>query len=52
MDPLGICVYANVPLLTAEGHGIGTLCAIDHKARQFTAKQVQLRQNLATIANR
>ncbi len=50
--PLGIRAYAGVPLLTAEGHAIGTLCAIDHKPRQFTAKQIQLLQDLATIANR
>ena len=49
---LGIRAYAGVPLLTAEGHAIGTLCAIDHKARQFTSKQIQLLQDLATIANR
>ncbi len=49
---LGIRAYAGVPLLTAEGHAIGTLCAMDHKARQFTSKQIRLLQDLATIANR
>jgi diguanylate cyclase (GGDEF)-like protein/PAS domain S-box-containing protein len=49
---LGIRSYAGVPLLTVEGHAIGTLCAMDRKARRFTSKQIQLLQDLATIANR
>jgi diguanylate cyclase (GGDEF)-like protein/PAS domain S-box-containing protein len=31
--------YAGVPLRTASGHKIGTLCVIDHEPRQLSAAQ-------------
>lgn len=33
--------YAGVPLVTAEGHAIGTLCAIDRKPRELSADQLR-----------
>ncbi len=32
--------YAGVPLTTPGGHVLGTLCAIDHDAREVTAQQL------------
>lgn len=32
--------YAGVPLTTPDGHILGTLCAIDHEARQVSANQL------------
>jgi PAS domain S-box-containing protein len=32
--------YAGVPLRTPDGHVLGTLCAIDHEARQVSADQL------------
>jgi PAS domain S-box-containing protein len=32
--------YAGVPLTTPDGHILGTLCAIDHEARQVSADQL------------
>ncbi|MGB5267671.1 MAG: GAF domain-containing protein, partial [Polyangiales bacterium] len=32
--------YAGVPLMTPDGHILGTLCAIDHEARQVSANQL------------
>jgi len=32
--------YAGVPLTTPDGHILGTLCAIDHDARQVSADQL------------
>jgi GAF domain-containing protein len=37
----GIRFYAGFPLKTAEGHDIGTLCAIDIKPRDVSADEVQ-----------
>jgi hypothetical protein len=37
---LGVVAYAGVPLITAAGHTLGTLCVIDHHARPWTAEQI------------
>lgn len=56
--------YAGVPLITAEGYAIGTLCVVDHVPRQLNEKQIEafialsrqvvsqleLRRNLAKLA--
>jgi diguanylate cyclase (GGDEF)-like protein/PAS domain S-box-containing protein len=41
--------YAGQPVFSASGHAVGTLCIIDHVARQFNAtEQLQLR-DLASL---
>lgn len=51
-NPLVTCVpgirfYAGVPLVTPDGHSIGTLCVIDHQPRDLSAKQIEMLNALA-----
>lgn len=39
--------YVGAPLLTAEGHAIGTLCALDHVPRTLSQDQISSLQALA-----
>jgi diguanylate cyclase (GGDEF)-like protein len=42
--------YAGAPLRTADGHNIGTVCAIDVKPRDFGEREVAMLQDLAALA--
>ncbi len=41
--------YAGAPLLTAEGHAIGSMCVIDHRPRQFPTDQREALERLARL---
>lgn len=43
----GIRFYAGVPLITPEGHPIGTLCVIDHQPRVLSENQQKTLEALA-----
>src|SRR5215211_6437863 len=44
---LGVIAYLGVPLITHEGHAIGTLCVIDHRPRTWTSDEVGLIKDVA-----
>ena len=46
---LGIVAYLGVPLITASGHILGSLCAIDTKPRQWTDGDQRLLIDVAAI---
>lgn len=47
VENMGVVAYLGVPLITIEGHGIGTLCVICDHPRVWTEDQVDI---LATLA--
>lgn len=47
---LGVVAYAGIPLMTGEGHVLGSFCAIDHQPRQWTAEQLDWLRSLAASA--
>ncbi|MEA2311060.1 MAG: hypothetical protein QOE28_1028 [Solirubrobacteraceae bacterium] len=44
---LDVIGYVGVPLITAAGHALGTLCVIDHKPRAWTGEQIETLKTLA-----
>jgi PAS domain S-box-containing protein len=45
----GIRSYAGIPLYTSDGHAIGTLCAIDRRARAFRASDIDALRDFAAM---
>lgn len=43
----GVIAYAGIPLVTSDGHALGTLCAIDFQPRAWGDQEVQLLAELA-----
>jgi GAF domain-containing protein len=47
---LGMTAYAGIPLVTPEGHAIGTLCVMDVLPRHWSGDQLATLARLADIA--
>jgi GAF domain-containing protein len=48
VEQFGVVAYAGVPLRSADGEPIGTLCAIDYKARPWSQDDLALLTDLAS----
>lgn len=44
---LGVVAYAGVPLITSDGHALGTLCAIDRAEREWNDEEIATLADLA-----
>lgn len=49
---LGVIAYAGVPLRTADGYVLGSLCAIDSKPREWSPQDLAVLEELAESAER
>lgn len=45
----GLRFYAGVPLTTADGYNLGTLCVIDHAPREVSDNDIELLKSLARL---
>lgn len=52
IDSMGVVAWAGYPVRTPDGHVLGTLCAVDTVAREWTPEQVATLSDLADIASR
>lgn len=50
--PTRVRFYAGAPLAADDGSLVGTLCLIDHRARQLDAQQLGLLRDLADLVER
>ena len=47
IDDLDVIAYCGVPLTDAEGHTLGSFCAIEHSPRQWTEIEIEILTELA-----
>ena len=47
VEEMGIVAYAGIPLVTSDGHAIGSFCVIDHRPRSWTFDDIETLQELA-----
>ncbi|MGH2896939.1 MAG: PAS domain S-box protein [Solirubrobacteraceae bacterium] len=47
IEDLGVIAYCGVPLTDADGHTLGSFCAIEHSPRQWTEIEVEMLTELA-----
>ena len=49
VNELNVIAYAGMPLTTASGHSFGSLCAIDHRVREWTVAELDTLKGLAAL---
>jgi GAF domain-containing protein len=51
IDDLGVVAYAGMPLTDADGHVLGSLCAIDTEPRAWTPGELAVLRDLAAVCS-
>jgi formate hydrogenlyase transcriptional activator len=49
-DATNVVAYAGIPLITSEGHALGTFCVVDWQTHNWTSEEIGILQVLATSA--
>jgi GAF domain-containing protein len=47
VEEMGIVAYAGIPLVTSDGHVVGSFCVIDTRPRGWTYEDIEMLQELA-----
>ena len=50
IQDLGVIAYAGIPLVTGDGHVLGSFCVIDHRPRDWRADEIATLRDLAAAA--
>ncbi len=48
VSKLGMIAYAGIPLITSEGHALGTFCVLDRRPHDWTEEEIEILRILAT----
>ena len=51
VEDLAVIAYAGMPLTDADGRVLGSLCAIDHRPRQWTDRELDMLAGLAVACS-
>ena len=51
IEGFGVLAYAGIPLLTSDGHALGTLCVMDFVTRDWTEDQIASLTDLAAAVS-
>src|SRR6266581_2561985 len=46
----GVIAYAGIPLITSDGHALGTFCVVDRRPHDWTEEEIGILRVLATSA--
>src|SRR5262252_868295 len=48
VSELGVIAYAGIPLITSDGHALGTFCVVDKEPHDWTEEEIGILRVLAT----
>ena len=49
VSEIGVVAYAGIPIVTSDGHTLGSFCAIDSKPREWTEREIAILRELTAL---